>query len=62
MHNVECPVKCRIQSTMSTIFKDAYHPNGYHSLYDKSVMHGVHQMGILTQTKPIASVLSIHSI
>ena len=46
----------------TTFFKDAYHPNGYHALYDKSVMHGVHQMGILTQTKPIASVLSMHGI
>ena len=57
MHNAKCPVKCHTQSTKSTAFcKYAYHPIGYHALYDKILMHGVHQMVILTQIKPIAAV------
>ena len=37
--------------------KYAHNPNGHHALKDKNIMHGVHQMITLTQTKLIAAVL-----
>ena len=63
MHNVGGPVKCHTQSTVTASLKYAYHPTGHRALQDKNknIMHGVHQMVTLTQTKPIAAVLFKHA-
>lgn len=63
MCNAERPVKGFTRSSKSTAsFKYAYHETGHHTFYGKSTMHDIHQMVILTHTKPIASGLSMHDI
>ena len=58
MYNAECPVKYHTHSTKSTtFFKYPYHLTGHHALKHKSVMYGVHQMVIFTQTKPVVPIL-----